>query len=57
MVNQKIYKLLSNSTASKFISRRWIKANDLLNGYYSFNKNISFETPTLRSDLCGYRDI
>ena len=57
MVHQKIYKLLRNSTASKFISRRWIKANDLLNGYYSVNKNISFETPTLRSDLCGYRDI
>ena len=54
MENHKISKLLDNSTASKFLTTKFIDINDLLTGQYSVNKNIRFKTPTLRSDLCDY---
>ena len=34
----------------KFVTRKWIKVNDLLNGQYYIKKNIKFETPMLRSN-------
>ena len=55
-VHHKISKLLNNSTALKFVRRKWIEVNDLLNGKYSTNKNIGLKTPMIRSDLCGYSD-
>ena len=36
----KISELLNDSTVSKFLTRKWIKINDLSNGQYSVNKNI-----------------
>ena len=33
-----------------------IEVNDLSSGQFSVNKNIRFETPMLRSDLCEYSD-
>ena len=57
MEHWKISKLLKDSTTSKFVTRKWIEVNDLSGGQYSINKNIRFETPTSRSDLCDYRDI
>ena len=56
MDHYKISKLLNNSTVSKFLIRKLIQVNDLLNGKYSTIKNIGFKTPTLRSDLCDFRD-
>ena len=41
---------------SKFVTKKWIKANDLSRGQYSINKNIKFKTSILRSDLCDYSD-
>ena len=32
------------------------QVNDLSSGQYSVNKNISFKTSMLRSDLCDYSD-
>ena len=32
------------------------QVNDLSNGQYSVNKNISFKTSMLRSDLCDHSD-
>ena len=32
------------------------QVNDLSSGQYSVNKNISFKTSVLRSDLCDYSD-
>ena len=55
-MHHKISKLLNNSTALKFVRRKWIEVNDLLNGQYSTNKNIGLKTPMIRSDLCGYSD-
>ena len=39
-----------------FMTRKWIKINDLSGGQYSVNKNIKFRTSMLRSDLCDYSD-
>ena len=38
--NYKISKLLNDSFISQFVTRKWIKANDLSSGQYYFNKNI-----------------
>ena len=50
----KIFKLLNNSTVSKFVTRKWIEVNNLSGGQYSVNKNIRFKTRRL--DLCDYGD-
>ena len=36
--------------------KKWVEVNDLSSGQYSVNKNITFKTSMLRSDLCDYRD-
>ena len=53
MERYKIVKLLSNSTASKFVTKKqkkqkWIEGNDLSCGKYSFNKSTGFKTSMLR---------
>ena len=35
---------------SKFVKRKWIKVNYLLNGQYSLKKNARFNIPMLRSN-------
>ena len=40
MEHHKISKLLSDSTLSKFVTRKWIEVNDLSSGQYSADKNI-----------------
>ena len=54
--HHKISSLLNDSTASKFVTRKWIEVHDLSNGQYATHKNIRFQTPILRSDLCHYWD-
>ena len=53
----KICPLRHNSTASKIVTTKWIKVNDLLAVQYSTNKNIIFKTPMLRSELCDYSNV
>ena len=53
----KTSELINDSTISKFVTRKWIEVNDLSGGQYSVNKNISFKTPMLWSDLCDYSDV
>ena len=38
MENDKISKLLNDSTVSKFVTRKWIEVNDLQDSQYSVNK-------------------
>ena len=52
MEHYKISKLLKDSTVSKFVTKKWIKINDLSTGQYSANKSVRFRTSMLRSDLC-----
>ena len=53
----KISKLLHNSIISKYVTKKWVKLNDLSSGQYSVNKNIRFKTSMLKSDLCHYSDL
>ena len=54
MEHYKISKLLNYSSVTKFLTKKWIKVNDLSGGQYSVNKNIRCKIPMLRSDLCDY---
>ena len=56
MEHYKISKLLNDSSAPKFVTKKWVAVNDLSSSQYSVNKNISFKTSTLRLDLCDYSD-
>ena len=57
MEHSTVSKLLNDSTASKFVTKKWIKVNDLSSGQYSVKKNIRFQTSMLRSYLCDdYND-
>ena len=40
----------------RFITKKWIEVSDQSGGAYNTNKQISFKTPMLRSDLCDYSD-
>ena len=50
MGHYKISKLLNDSSVSKFVTKKWIKVNDLSGCQYFVNKNIWFKTSMLRSD-------
>ena len=56
MKHHEISELLYDSTASKLVTKKWIKVNDLSSGQYSVNKNIRFKTSMLSSRLCDYSD-
>ena len=53
MESHKLSKLVNDSTASRCMTRKWIK----LYGQYSHSKNIEFKTILLRSDLYDYGDV
>ena len=52
----KICKVLNDSTASKFVTRKWTKVHDLSCSQYSVNKNIRFKMPMLKSDFYDCND-
>ena len=54
MEHYKNSELLNCSSASKFVTKKWIKVSDLPGGQYSVHKNIRFKTSMLRSDLCNF---
>ena len=56
MEQYKISKLLNESTGSKFVTKKWIKLNNLSSVQYFVNKNIRFKTSMLISYLCNYSD-
>ena len=56
MERKKKSKLLNDSPLSKFVTRKFIKVNNLSSSQYSVNKKIKSETSMLRSDLCDYSD-
>ena len=56
MKHYKISNLLNDSTVSKFVTKKWIKVNDLSIDQYSVNKSIKFKTSMLRLNLCDYSD-
>ena len=41
---------------SKFVTKTLIEVNDLSSSQHSVNKNISFKSSILKSDLCDYSD-
>ena len=59
MEYHKTFRLLYKPIISKFVTRKWIKLNDLSNVQYSVNmyKYIRLKTLMLRSDLCDYSDV
>ena len=52
MEHHRISKILNDSAISKFMIRKWIEISNFSGNQYFFNKNISFKTPMLRSNLC-----
>ena len=48
---------LNDWTASKFLTRKWIEINGLPGGQCSVNKNITFKSPILWSNLCDYSHV
>ena len=57
MEHHKLFKLLNDSTVSKFVTRKWVEVNDLLGSEYSAGLNLRLKTPMLRSDLRDYSDV
>ena len=43
MEHCKIFKLLDNSTVSKFVTKKWIEANDLSSAPYSASKGLKIQ--------------
>ena len=41
--HHKIFKFLNDSAVSRFVARKWVEVNDLLNGQYFINKSIRFK--------------
>ena len=56
MEHYKTSKPLNDSTVSKFVTKQWIKANDLSSGHFSVDKSIKFKTSMPRSNMCDYND-
>ena len=56
MEHYKISKSLNDSAVSKFVIRKRIEVNNLPGDLHSVNKNITFKTLKLRSDLYDYSE-
>lgn len=55
MEHYRLYRILNVSTISRFVARKWIQVNDLLNRQYS-DDHVKSKTPILRLDLFNYSD-
>ena len=40
MEHYEIYKLLNDSSVSKFVTKKWVEVNDLSSGQYSASKKV-----------------
>ena len=58
MEYQKITNLLDTTSdkITRLITKKWIEVRDQSRGSSNINKQIRFEMPMLRSDLCDYSD-
>ena len=58
MKYQKIINLFHNTSnqSPKFRTKNWNEVNDNLNGTYSVNSSLKFETFIIRSSLCNHND-
>ena len=56
MEHYKRFKLLNDSTVSKFVTKKWVEVNDLPSGLYSNNQNRRSKALLLRLDLWDYSD-
>ena len=58
MEYQKITNLLGNipDKVPRFITKKWIEVHDQSGETYNTNKQITFKTSMLRSDLCDFND-
>ena len=56
MKHYQTFKLLNDSSVSKFVTKKWIEVSDSSGCLYSVNKSIRFKTLMLRSDICDYSD-
>ena len=58
MEYQKITNLLGNipDKVPRFITKKWIEVHDQSGNTYNTNKQITFKTSMLRSDLCDFSD-
>ena len=56
MDHYNICKSLSDSTMSKFVTRKLIEVNDFSKGQNFSGQNLRFKSPMLRSELCDYGD-
>ena len=56
MEHYKRFKLLNDSTVSKFVTKKWVEVNDLPSGLHSNNQNRRSKALLLRLDLCDYSD-
>ena len=58
---QKIINLLDITSDDKdlprYVTKKWIEVYDQSEKKYNVNKEIRFETSTLRSDLCDFSDV
>ena len=54
MEHYKIFKLFNDSAVPRFVTKKWIKGNDLSSVQYSGNKYVRFNTSMLI--LCDYSD-
>ena len=51
MEHYEMSKLLNDSTVLKFVTKKWVKVNDLSSGIYSSNRNIRLK-PSLLDQIC-----
>ena len=56
MEHHKISKLLIDSTVSNINEKKWMEVNYLSGNQYSVNKDITFKTSMLRTDVCDCND-
>ena len=54
MKHQKILNLLNDANDSKFVKRKWNIVNDNSNSNYAAANEITFNTETLKPNLCDY---
>ena len=56
IVNRLNKKIQSIKQLPRYVTKKWIKIYDESDGTYNVNKDIRFETPQFRSNLCDWND-
>ena len=56
MEHQKILNLLNKANDSKFVTRKWSSVNDNSNSDYAVANEITYDTESLKFNVCDYND-